>query len=121
MYLIDSNIIIYYADKKYPCLDAVFEQDVIYVSEITRLEVLGYHNIGNLKPAFELLFNGFNSIPLNKVVIDKAILIRQQKKMSLGDSIIAATALLNGLIVVTRNTEDFIWLENIAVYNPFED
>lgn len=55
-------------------------------------------------------------------LIDSNIIIYYaDKKMSLGDSIIAAAALLNGLIVVTRNIKDFIWLENIAVYNPFED
>jgi len=121
MYLIDSNIIIYYADKKYACLDAIFENETLYVSEITRLEVLGYHNLGSLKPVFEQLFSGFNLIPISKVVIDQAIFIRQQKKMSLGDSIICASALLNDLIVVTRNTKDFHWFEGISVYNPFED
>ena len=49
MYLLDSNIIIYYADKKYECLDPVFEQETLYISEITRFEVLGYHNIGQMR------------------------------------------------------------------------
>lgn len=37
MYLLDSNIIIYYADKQHDCLDAVFQEETLYVSEITRL------------------------------------------------------------------------------------
>ena len=120
MYLLDSNIIIYYADKKYDCLDAIFEQEALYVSEITRLEVLGYHRIGNLKSLFEQLFAEFTILPINKAVIDSAILIRQQKSMSLDDSIIYATALQNDLMIITRNTKDFDKLGNVQVHNPFE-
>lgn len=120
MYLLDSNIIIYYADKKYDCLDVIFEQETLYVSEITRLEVLGYHRIGDLKPLFEQLFTEFEVIPISKSIIDSAISIRQQKSMSLGDSIIYGTALQNDLTIVTRNTKDFDKFENITVYNPFE-
>ena len=29
MYLLDSNIIIYYADKQYDCLDAIFIEDAL--------------------------------------------------------------------------------------------
>jgi len=120
MYLLDSNIIIYYADKKYACLDIIFEQETLYVSAITRLEVLGYHRIGNLKPLFEQLFAEFTVISISNSIIDSAISIRQQKSMSLGDSIIYATALQNDLTIVTRNTKDFYRLENINIYNPFE-
>jgi predicted nucleic acid-binding protein len=36
MYLLDSNIIIYYADKQYDCLDPIFQEENLYVSKITR-------------------------------------------------------------------------------------
>lgn len=121
MYLLDSNIIIYYADKKYPCLDAIFQEETLYASEITRLEVLGYHQIGDLKPLFEQLFTSFLLIPISKIILDSAISLKQQKRMSLGDSIIAATALQNDLVIVTRNVDDFSWINGLAVYNPFED
>ena len=35
------------------------------------------------------------------------------------DGLIAATALVHGLTVATRNTEDF-WRSGVAVVNPFE-
>lgn len=75
MYLLDSNILIYYADKQYDCLDIIFQEESLYVSEITRLEVLGYYRIGNLKPLFEQLFDEFNVIPISRIIIDTAILI----------------------------------------------
>jgi predicted nucleic acid-binding protein len=121
MYLLDSNIIIYYAEKQYSCLDAVFQEDILYVSEITRLEVLGYHRIGQLKPLFEQLFMEFNLIPVSKMIIDTAISLRQQKSMSLGDAIISATALQNDLTIVTRNSKDFSWLNTLNTYNPFDN
>jgi toxin FitB len=45
----------------------------------------------------------------------------EQRKMSLGDSLIAATALAQGLTLVTRNIRDFQWIETLDVLNPFED
>ena len=121
MYLLDSNIIIYYSEKKYPCLDAIFQEETLYASEITRLEVLGYHQIGDLKEFFEKLFTTFNLIPISKIILDTAISLKQQKRMSLGDSIIAATALQNDLSLVTRNVDDFRWISGLDVYNPFDD
>ncbi len=120
MYLLDSNILIYYADKQYDCLNTIFQEESLYVSEITRLEVLGYYRIGNLKSLFEQLFEEFNVIPISRIIIDTAILVRQQKSMSLGDAIIAATALENDLTIVTRNNKDFNWIKSLKVYNPFE-
>ena len=121
MFLLDSNIIIYYADKQYDCLDDIFREDTLYVSEITRLEVLGYHRIGDLKPLFEQLFEEFSIIPISRIIIGTAIFIRQQKSMSLGDAIIFATALENDLTIVTRNVKDFNWIEKLKVHNPFEN
>jgi predicted nucleic acid-binding protein len=41
--------------------------------------------------------------------------------MSLGDSLIAATALVHNLILVTRNTDDFNWIANLSLLNPFDE
>jgi predicted nucleic acid-binding protein len=53
-------------------------------------------------------------------VIERAIRLRQQKKMKLGDAIIAATALEFGLPLVTRNVDDFKHVAELEIINPFE-
>ncbi len=39
--------------------------------------------------------------------------------MTLGDSLVAATALAYQLTLVTRNTNDFDWIEDLPLLNPF--
>jgi predicted nucleic acid-binding protein len=47
-------------------------------------------------------------LPIDELVIEKTISVRQNKKIALGDAIIAATALVHDLVLISRNTSDFI-------------
>jgi hypothetical protein len=47
--------------------------------------------------------------------------LRQQHKMSLGDSLIAATALIHDLILATRNIDDFNWINDLKLVNPIDE
>ncbi len=58
--------------------------------------------------------------PLDAVVIERAIALRQERKMGLADAIIAATALVHGLELVTRNVDDFQHVSGLRLVNPFE-
>ncbi len=91
----------------------------ICASNITRLEVLGYHQLNEKdKTDLESLFNLAIIYPVSSSIIDLAIQFRQQKSMSLGDSIIAATALEHHQTLVTRNITDFNWIEGLKVFDP---
>ncbi|TAG91271.1 MAG: type II toxin-antitoxin system VapC family toxin, partial [Bacteroidetes bacterium] len=57
-------------------------------------------------------------LPINEAVIDKTITIRQTKKIALGDAIIAATALVYNLVVISRNTADFKNIAGLQVIDP---
>jgi toxin FitB len=59
-------------------------------------------------------------IPAVSAVSYEAVRLRQQKKMSLGDSLVAATALLHRLPLTTRNKTDFTWIPGLQVFNPFD-
>jgi predicted nucleic acid-binding protein len=65
---------------------------------------LGYHQLAEIhKEYLEKFFQITPMLPVSGEVIKKATILRQQKKMSLGDALIAATALLYGLTLVTHN------------------
>lgn len=57
-------------------------------------------------------------LPIGQPVLDRAVSLRLQRKMSLGDSLVAGTALLHGLELVTRNVGDFRWVEGLSVVDP---
>ena len=59
-------------------------------------------------------------LPLSQTVLDQAVALRQQRKMSLGDALVAGTALVHGLTLVTRNVEDFQWIQGLSLLNPFD-
>ncbi|MCK6621405.1 MAG: type II toxin-antitoxin system VapC family toxin [Calditrichaceae bacterium] len=57
---------------------------------------------------------------LNRQVAERTINLRRKKRIKLGDGIIAATALVHDLTLVTRNTSDFAGIEGLNVLNPFQ-
>jgi predicted nucleic acid-binding protein len=118
MRLLDSNIVIYATQSSYAHLLPLLHASNCYISEITKLEVLGYHGFDAItKQNMRDLFETLQMIPINSVIIDKAVEIRQLRKMAMGDAIIAATALLNDCELLTRNVTDFKSL-GLVVSNP---
>jgi predicted nucleic acid-binding protein len=124
-FLIDTNIVIYYMNNKIPQkgLSKVKQilKDSFIVSIISNIETLGWYNIAESEKIKLADFLSYSSvIYIDKRIQEKAIEIRQNKKMKLGDSIIAATALVHNLTIVTRNETDF-WGLGLTIYNPFEE
>jgi toxin FitB len=122
MKLFDSNLIIYAAKPYYASLRPLLLDGDSCVSVITKLEALGFHNLTfDDKAYLEGVFTAIPVIPINSLVIEQAILFRQAKKMSVGDAIIAATALLNGFDLYTNNTKDFVHITGLTVINPLDN
>ncbi|HMV42502.1 MAG TPA: type II toxin-antitoxin system VapC family toxin [Leptospiraceae bacterium] len=120
MKLIDSNILIYSSLDEFTYLKEYIQSENS-ISEISILEVLGYHKITEEeKIYFKSAFTILTIIPLNRNIIDKAVELKQQRKLSIGDSIIAATALILSLDVLTRNEDDFSAIKDIKVFNPIK-
>ncbi|AGX86207.1 type II toxin-antitoxin system VapC family toxin [Candidatus Symbiobacter mobilis] len=119
--LLDSNIIIYAAEPGYERLLRYIDERQSVVSIISKIEVIGYHKLSveNSRRLVEL-FAVMSILPLSDAIASRAISLRQLRKMSLGDSLIAATALEHELPLVTANAKDFSWVENIIVINPLE-
>ncbi|MEN9447439.1 MAG: hypothetical protein RJA25_729 [Bacteroidota bacterium] len=83
--LLDSNIIIYTAQPEYKkLLDFLSTEEGITISIISKIEVLGYHKLTDFeKENFELFFNAISTIRLSDEIVDEAIKLRQNKKMTL--------------------------------------
>jgi predicted nucleic acid-binding protein len=121
MRLVDSNILIYAAKPEYPQLKDLLEEEDIAVSELTRLEVLGFRNITDeAEEYFNAVFELVTVFPISQEVINRAIELRQQSNMKSADSIIAATTLLHCTELITRNTGDFDHIPDFIINNPVD-
>ncbi|HWZ65747.1 MAG TPA: type II toxin-antitoxin system VapC family toxin [Patescibacteria group bacterium] len=120
MVILDTNIFVYLSKGT---LDRRIISDIdIAHASITRLESLGYSNIlANELHLMSALFNESYNLALTDSVIDRAIKLRQYMHMSLGDSIIAATALENDIELWTANVNDFQHIEGLKLTNPLKD
>lgn len=117
--LLDSNIIIYAAMPEYGALRRLIAERSPAVSAVSYVEVLGYHKLSDQQRRyFEKFFAAANVLAISEAVLDEAVKLRQLKKMTLGDSLIAGTALAHGLTLVTHNTADFKWVEGIKLLDP---
>lgn len=119
MVVLDTNIFIYFSNGTLP-RDIIANTDIAHAS-VTKIEALGFSSI----PANELLlldalFSESYSLALIDSTIDRAIKLRQSRRMSLGDSIIAATALEYSLTLWTANIDDFHHIEGLKILNPLQ-
>ena len=91
------------------------------ISQISQIEVLGYHQITpeEIEDLQEFLYSSY-VLPVSGEAVNRAIALRQQRKMSLADSILAATALENNWELVSRNVDDFKWVTGLRLVNPFD-
>ena len=119
--LLDSNIIIYAAQLENEFLREFIAENSPYVSALSYLEVFGYYRLTHQdKVYFEEFFNASQILPISQPVINQAVTLKQIRKMSLGDAIIAGTAFVYNLTIVTRNIDDFNWISKLNLINPFQ-
>jgi toxin FitB len=120
-FLIDTNTLIDAQMKTIPTNGLTFLANIINddftVSFISYIEYLGYKDATKSSEEFITLAN---VIEINKLIIDATIAIRKAHKIKLPDAIIAATALVYNLTLITRNTSDFKNIAGIKVVNPFD-
>jgi len=121
-YLIDTNAVIDYLGKKLHSTGMDFMDRIIdtvpNVSVITKIEVLGFNAPDE---HYQLLTNFMNDatvLDLTGNIVGVSIDIRKKYKTKLPDAIIAATALVYDLILISRNSSDFKNIQGLKVVDP---
>ncbi|MBF0158708.1 MAG: type II toxin-antitoxin system VapC family toxin [Magnetococcales bacterium] len=118
--LVDTNLIVYAVRPAYaPLRSWLIQQQPAYYSVISRVESLGFHRlIGAEHQAIQIVLDCLKIIYPTTITFEKAIQLRQQRRLSLGDSLIAATAMEHRLVLATANVEDFKWIHGLTILSP---
>ena len=108
MYLIDTNIIIYYLEGEQAAISFLHtHRGKLAISSITWMETVSYPFTADEEQVVRTFLQEFRLIEISSPVMELSVEIRRKKKMKLPDAIIAASAVHHDLILVTRNIKDF--------------
>jgi predicted nucleic acid-binding protein len=120
VYTLDTNTIIYYLKDDpdaVPALRDIFSQDIpLYISALSEIELFGFPTLSDREAEqIEALLRTVAIIPVDSRIARTAGLIRRTYRVNIADSVIAATALFTGTILLTRNTRDFRKIPNLSL------
>lgn len=120
-YLIDTNTIIDYLENKLPEKAlSIIDTSAVNMSIISRIELLAWPKATeqqlNLLTSF---IDASRVFLLQEDIIIKTIEIRKSFLIKLPDAIIAATAIVNNLNLLTRNTKDFEKVNGLTCFDPY--
>lgn len=104
--LFDTNVLIDYLNGVVSARDELDRYAERAISIISWMEVM----IGAqqaVRDRTETFLEGFNRIDIDMDVAAKAVAIRRKHGIKLPDAIVWASADVNGMLLVTRNTKDF--------------
>lgn len=119
MYTIDTNILIYHANGEQKVSEFLFsacEKDIsIIVPTIAVVEFFSFPAITpRARELFHEIFPYFRIAALDYDLSLAAAEVRKKYKLKLGDSVIAATALVTNSALVTRDRQ-FLKIKEVAI------
>ena len=119
-YLIDSNTLIEYTGKLLPlpahtAITTMINEE-FNISFINKIEVLSHSLADSKLQAFIALAAIYD---INNDIIEQTIDLRKKHKIKIPDAIVAATALVYNLTLVTRNINDFKNIPGLDLLNPW--
>lgn len=121
-YLIDSNIVIDYLSNKLPANGMHFMHAIIdavpNISVVTKIEVLSFNTPEEHYETLSSFINDAAILNLTNSVLEASIEIRKKHRTKLPDAIIAATAIANELVLLTRNVSDFKNIDGLQIIDP---
>ena len=120
---VDTNVLIYHLHGALSAraeeLLAAAIQAGARVSVVTRIELMCWpqHTADSLAATHRLL-DLFHERPLAGALVERTISVRREARIRLADAVIAATALEDGVPLMTRNTKDFAAVAGLTVVDP---
>lgn len=125
-YLWDSNTAIYYLQQQFPKSAEKFIDDTLResgpaISVITEIELLCWKTPTeeDSKVLHDFITNTL-IFELETQIKLKTAELRKAHKIKLPDAVIAATALVHDLALITRNTNDFKSIKELRLINPYD-
>lgn len=125
-YLWDTSIAIYYLQRQFTptaekFIDEILKNNQPSVSVVTEIELLSWRTTNDRDVVILKNFLSDSLIfDLTPAIKNRTAELRKTLSIKLPDSIIAATALVEDLTLITRNTQDFKKCSGLKVVNPFE-
>jgi predicted nucleic acid-binding protein len=121
-YLIDNNAVSNFFSELFTERGMDFMAGVIdatpTISVITEIEALSWiHPDKNKEQIVKEFVNDANILPLTPNVVAQCVSIRRSRKIKTPDAIIAATAIVNNLILITTDS-DFNNIQGLQVIDP---
>ena len=118
-YLIETNVIIDYSLNKLNLNGKNFIAKIIdnfpVISVINKIELLGFSIVTSEIKEF---VSNSHLIDLSNKITEQTIELRKKHKIKIPDAIIAATAIVNKLTLITRNDKDFKNISELKMINP---
>jgi len=108
MYLLDSNILIGFLNGSQKEINWVMAEkqngSFLGYSVISKIETLSLYNLSEDKiQEIEKFFNIFNQAYLSDEIVSLSARLRRNLKLSIGDAIVAATAISKRATLVTND------------------
>ena len=108
--LCDTNILIEFLKRDPAAVDIIFrlryENQSVFISVVTATELLAYPDITATEyTRITDFINSLTALPVTMSIAHHAALLKRRHGLALGDSLIAATALVHNLPLLTRDKE----------------
>jgi predicted nucleic acid-binding protein len=120
-YLIDNNVISDYFTGQFSDKAMNFVADVIdmtpNISVITVIEALSWRTEKKYEAIIKEFVDNSNILDLSRKVADCCVQIRRSKKIKTPDAIIAATAIVHALTLITSDS-DFANIPDLLLIDP---
>lgn len=121
-YFLDSNAVIgYFSNDLSNAGTELINNLTPAISVITRIELLSSSKTSDDELIrLQRFIENASVYNLDEQTILKTIELRKQYRLKTPDAIIAATAIINNCILITRNLKDFDKVEALKLINPFD-